>query len=206
MHIRVLLLLSLFAVSAVSQAGIDVVVAQELPPTVDSQQMPFFDQMRSRLAEYSVTTDWTKKIFPMDESYLYSAESTIYIEVYVSDVEEAMRLSGDISTDEAGKVFQVYRPTEHAVAQLSEIPHTYFYASLYSPSICLTVEKQTLQQIAEIPSVYCIRIIPSQTQAMTFGSPVFTRNFDVFWIVLPLTATCVALVVIVWARKRRMRP
>jgi len=202
--VRVLLLLSLFAVSTLLQTGVAVVGAQELPPNVDARQMPFFDQMKTRLAEYNVTADWTKKIFPMDESQLYFSESTVYIEVYVTDVEEAMQLFGDNSTDDAGKIFQVYRPTERAAALLSEIPHTYFYASTLSPSICLRVEKQVLPQIAEIPSVYCIRIIPGDVRLMALDSPGVMGNFAL-WIVLSLVAACVVLIAIGWVRRNRAR-
>jgi hypothetical protein len=196
------LLLGLLVIAVMAQANTAMAATPKLPPTVTAEQMPFFGQMQTRIAEYDASGDWAKKIFPADAFCLFFANSPIYIEVYVSDVEEAMRLLGDNSTADAGKSFPIYRPTEQAVAELSAVPHTYFYASKFSPSICLTVEKQTLQQIAQIPSVYCIRIIPSQ--AMTFNNLSSAGNF-MLWIVLPLLAACIVLVAVIWARKTHKR-
>ena len=131
------------------------------PSVIDVRIMTYLDQMQPRLALYNLTGDWTMKIYPADEAYLHSAESTVYIEVYVSDVEDTTQKSVDPQTNETAHVYQVYKPREQVIARLSAIPHTTFYVSWLTPSICLTVEKQALKEVAEIPSVYCIRIIPS---------------------------------------------
>jgi len=144
------------------------------PPVIDVRNMPYLDQMQPRLSWYNLTGDWKIKICPGDEVYLQSAESTVYIEVYVSDVEDTTRESIDIQTNETANVYRVYVPTEQVVAQLSAIPHTTFYASWLSPSICLTVEKTTLEQVAQIPSVYCIRIIPSMELLTTNNNSLLT--------------------------------
>ncbi len=202
-----MLLFGLLAASLMMQAYLCSAVAQETPPTIDSRKMTFLNQMQTRLAEYNATGDWTKKIFPADESLLQSAESPVYIEVYVSDVKDTTQNSTDIQSNEAAAVFLVYLPTERAIEQLSAIPHTYFYVSRFSPSICLTVEKQVLQQVAEVPSVYCIRIIPSASELSGGFSLVNSSDsgstFDMVWIVLLLTVACVALIAIAWTGKKR---
>jgi hypothetical protein len=62
---------------------------------------------------------------------------------------------------------QVHTPAQNVVEQLSGIPHSSFYVSRFSPSIGMTVEKQVLEQIAAVSSVYCIRVIPSMIAVAT---------------------------------------
>jgi hypothetical protein len=108
-----------------------------------------YDQMRSGLALYRMTGWGFCKVSPQDYQILLSSEGEIYCEVYVSDVE---------TLDWNGS--QVYVPAQSAVEQLAAIRNSHFYVSRFSPSIGITVDKQMLQQIAAVPSVYCIRIIP----------------------------------------------
>ncbi|MBT0158652.1 S8/S53 family peptidase [Candidatus Bathyarchaeota archaeon A05DMB-2] len=172
--IGTMLLLIMLGVSIMQQAGI-AAIAQEQPSTIDVRQMPFLDQMRTRLDEYNEEADWTLKVFPTDEPYLDVADETVYVEVYVSDVDDTTQLSEDLKTGKTENVFQVYKANERAVKQLAEIPHSYFYASKFSPSIGITIEKQMLQQIANIPSVYCIRIIQPLEPFLTWDQ---VRDLD----------------------------
>ena len=87
-------------------------------------------------------------------------ENRVVVEVYVSDVDDTIQISKDVKTAKTAHVLQMYTAAERAVKQLAEIPNTHFYVSKYFPSICMTVKKQDLQQIANNPSVYCIRVIP----------------------------------------------
>jgi hypothetical protein len=198
-------LVCLFAVLVMLQANMSLVAAQESPPIIDARDMTFLNQMQHRLAEYNRTGDWTKKIFPFDAAYLHSTESTVVIEVYVSDVEDTTRESIDISTNETAHRLRVYIPAEQVVAQLSANPHTHFYVSWIPPSISLTVEKQALQQIAEIPSVYCIRITPSMEFISLDNNPKSEDNL-VLQTALPIIATCIALIAIGWAWKKTQMP
>ena len=155
-------LLFLIAFSGLNQVG-TAAVASEQPKTIDVRQMTFFDEMKTRNAEYAAKPDWTLKVAPSDIQYLDSANETVYVEVYVSDVDDTLQTSNDIKTGEIKHTYQVYTAAEQAVKQLAEIPNTHFYVSKFSPSIGMTVQKQALQQIANNPSVYCIRIIPPLT-------------------------------------------
>ncbi len=164
--VSTILLLSMFVVSIAQQAGI-AAMAQQQASTIDDRQMPFLQQMRTRLVEYNQTGNWTKKIFPIDEPNLDVANSTLdlsngtlYVEVFVLDVVDSLQFSRDIKTGKIEHSFQVYTASESVVKQLSEIPNTYFYVFKYRPAIGMIVEKQVLQQVASNPSVYCIRIIP----------------------------------------------
>jgi hypothetical protein len=174
MAISATCLLLLLAFSTIQQICIAAITSEQ-PSIVDARQMPFFNQMGTRLAEYNQKADWTKKIFPTDEPYLDSADQTVYVEVYVSDIDDIIQLSEDCKTGKTENVFKVYRATERTVKQLSEIPHKYFYVSKFSPSICMTVEKEALQQIANQPPVYCIRVIPPLKPFLSFSE---IRNLD----------------------------
>lgn len=131
--------------------------------------------MEQRLVEFEQEDNWTKKIFPMDEEYFNSAKDTVYIEVFVSDVEETIQLSKDCITEKTQSVFKVYRATQKTVEQLSAIPNEYFRVSLFSPRICMRVEKEVLQQIANQPQVYCIRVIPPLKPLLTLNE---MRTYD----------------------------
>jgi len=155
-------LLFLLAFSALNQLG-TAAVASEQTKTIDVRQMTFFDEMKTRNAEYVTSADWTLKVAPSDMPYLDSANDTVYAEIYVSDVDDTLQNAVDNKTGEIKHTLRVYTATEQAVNQLAEIPNTHFYVSMYSPSVCMTVQKQALQQIAKNPSVYCIRIIPPIT-------------------------------------------
>lgn len=125
--------------------------------------MTFLNEMKTRIVEYNAKEDWTLKVSPQDIQLLESADETVYIEVWVSDVDETIQLSGDLKTGKIEHLFQVYRASERVAEQLSQIPNSHFYESRFSPSIGMTIKKQALQQIASNPSVYCIRVIPPLT-------------------------------------------
>jgi hypothetical protein len=118
--------------------------------TVYRPELINYDGMRSGLALYDLTGWSVYKVSPQDLPTLMAANGTIYCEVYVSDV-EALDWNG----------IRVYVPAQSAVEQLSCIQNAHFYVSQFSPSICMTVHKQALEQIAAVTSVYCIRVIPS---------------------------------------------
>jgi hypothetical protein len=159
--ISALLLLDLLVILTAPQVTLaQTTITIEQPITVNVRQTPFRNEMNTRLTEYAQTNNWTKKIFPQDEMRLNNSEEKIYIEAYFSDIEEAIQPSTDIKTGKTETIFQVNLPSERAIEEAAKIPNTYFYVSRFSPSIGLTIEKQALQEIANIPSVYCIRIIP----------------------------------------------
>ncbi len=125
-----------------------VVVSQELPTA--HPELINHDQMRFGVALTHVTGLGIFKIYPQDmQQLLFSTDSTVYCEVYVSDVENTTWNNE-----------QIYVPSQAVANELSKIPNTHFYVSRFSPSIGMVVERQELQEIAANHSVYCIRIIP----------------------------------------------
>ncbi len=154
--IGIFLLLFVLAVPMISQGT--TIVDQEQPPIIDARQMPFLSEMIDFARPSRI--NWTSKIFPTDQPYLETVKQSVCVEVYVSNVDCTIQLSTDFRTGKTEKCFQVFRPAEQTVKQLAEIPNSHFYVSKFTPSICMTVEKQVLQQIAGNPSVYCIRVIP----------------------------------------------
>jgi hypothetical protein len=203
-YVRITLLLSLLIFLTAQQTSM-VAVAQEQPSVIDVQQLTFFDQMRANMALYNVTGFWALKVFPTDQLQLFVTESPIYVEVYVSDIDAVNQSSVDIQTVEVQHVFQVYRASKQSVSQLSAIPHTHFYVSAFSPSIGMTVEKQVLEQIAKVPSVYCIRIIPNHAQAAIVGDTAYLNaySFDALWFILILVVVGIILVFLGLKIKKR---
>lgn len=130
--------------------------ALSLECSVSHPELTNYDQMRGGLALYRLAGLGICKVSPQDWQTLLSANGKIYCEVYVSDV-EALDFNGS----------QIYVPGQSAVEQLSGIPNSHFYASHFSPSIGITIDKQVLEQIAAVPSVYCIRVIPSTINVAT---------------------------------------
>ena len=176
--ISTLLLLGLLAFSMLQQVSI-VASAIEQPTNIDVRQMPFFDGMKARNDEYAATLDWIMKVHPADIPVLDTDDETVYIEVYVSDVDDTIQLSKDQRTGKTEHVFNVYRASENAIKQLSEVPNKYFYVTKFNPSIGMIVEKQYLQQIANNPSVYCIRVIPKEASVETLSFPTARANNDI---------------------------
>lgn len=160
-------LLLLLVFSVISQIGAST-IANISPEIIDVREMTFFDEMEARNAEYAEKSDWTLKISPLDTQYYKSTNETVYAEIYVSDTDDRLQFCSDF-TGKTKNTFRVYTASEQAVKQMSEIPNTYFYASRFSPSICMTVPKQALQQIAANPLVYCIRIIPPLTPFLSIS-------------------------------------
>ncbi len=153
-------LLFLVAFSALCQTS-SAAIASELPETIDVRQMTFFEEMKTRNVEYlAAKQDWTLKVAPQDTQYLNSAEDTFYVEVYVSEVKDRLQTAVDVQTGKTEHIFRVYTASEEAIEQLKQIPNTHFYASMFTPSVGMTVLKQDLQQIASNPSVYCINVLP----------------------------------------------
>ena len=161
-----LFLLVLLAFPTFQQGGVSAGASQqasaadsEQPPVIDGRDMPYLSMMAS-YANTSQINDWTVKTYPMDTARL---DDTLfndsYVQVYVSDVKDIIQPS----VDEHGEVvhaIRVYVPSDSVVNQLSEIAHEVFYVSMYTPSILMVVDKEGLQQIANNPAVYCIRILP----------------------------------------------
>ena len=122
-------LLFLLAFSALNQVG-NAAIASEQTKTIDVRQMTFFDEMKTRNAEYATSADWTLKVAPSDMPYLDSANDTVYAEIYVSDVDDTLQNAVDNKTGEIKHTLRVYTATEQAVNQLAEIPNTHFYVSM----------------------------------------------------------------------------
>jgi hypothetical protein len=108
-------------------------------------------------------TNWTVKIHPNDLSKFYNSDDALsniaYVEAYVSDVKAYNITKYD--TPLLTRIMSVYVPSEGVIQQLSQIHNTYFRVSLTVPNIVMIVDKGGLQQIAENPAVYCIRIHPN---------------------------------------------
>ncbi len=119
--------------------------------------MTFFDGMKIRNAQYTEKLDWSLKISPLDLQHYDSANESIYVEVYVSDVEDRLQLCKDF-TGNTKNIFRVYTPSEQAIKQMAEIPNTYFYASKFNPSICMTTSKQALRlsRVWKFQSTHCL--------------------------------------------------
>ena len=140
-------------------SGLNVVYARDLP---------FYEAMEERLVEYRSTGDWRLKVHPVDlelGALEYVSESDlVYVEVYVLDPEETVVYSRDLTTGEIVTKFYVYQAREAQVEALRQVPHTYFYVSKFEPCVCMEVEPKHLKNIAKLPFVYCIRIIPGEIE------------------------------------------
>jgi hypothetical protein len=152
-------LLSLLALAETAQMVTSLISSEDIN-VIDTRQLTFFNEMLTRNAEYKLNADWTLKVFPADLEYLKTDTEEVYIEVYVTDTVDKLQTSHDRKTGAITNTFEVFTASENAVTKLSQIPHSYFYASMFSPSVGMTIQKQDLSQIANDPSVYCIRIIP----------------------------------------------
>jgi len=138
------------------------------PNVVHSRHLRFYNEMTTRLVEYVKTLDWTLKVFPRDLGYLDHSDPTISVEIYVSPPKEAMVYSRDLDKPEEIKTaFMVYEATDEQVEELSQIPHSDLYKNEFGPVVCMQVDKLFLPQIAELPFVYCIRIIPNDVTAFS---------------------------------------
>ncbi len=68
--------------------------------------------------------------------------------------------SNKLSEKDLTTTYYVYQAKEEHVRTLEKIPHTYFYKSIFQPCICMKTQKKHITNIATLPFVYCIRVIP----------------------------------------------
>lgn len=157
------ILLSILMLSSITGIGTALVSSNDSSDVIDIRQLNFFNDMRLRNSEYAQKKDWTLKISPLDINYYDNAiEKKLYVEVYVSDIEEKY-VNTESLFGEAKNTYRVYTASDDIIKQMKQIPNDHFYASKFSPSVCMTVIKHTLQEIANNPCVYCIRVIPPMT-------------------------------------------
>ena len=62
-----------------------------------------------------------------------------------------------------GHVFHVQLATEEQVSVLSKVPHTSFYASRFSPSVSMEINRRHLVFVTSLSFVKHVRIIPPIT-------------------------------------------
>lgn len=141
--------------------------------------LPFHELMQKRLEKYNETSDWHWKIHPTDLPYLnYTGNSTIYVEVFLSDPEEKTVYSTNPRPEKIPTIFHVYRAKKNYVEIISRISHSYFYESIFDPRVCMMIEKNLLQEIANLQFVYCIRIIPGGKPMLFAPTVDQARQYD----------------------------
>ncbi|MCD6263706.1 hypothetical protein J7L60_04795 [Candidatus Bathyarchaeota archaeon] len=148
------------------------------PKVIDCRRLTFYDVMGARLEAYEGTLDWRLKVHPSDLEYLenVTAETVVYVEVYVLNPREATEYSVDLSTNETVAIYLVYQVTKEYVEKFLEIPHDRFYRSRFQPCVCMEVEAKYLEAIAELPFVYCIRVGPREIPLETLDEPLVTSG------------------------------
>ncbi len=172
--------LSILCVALMVLSGLVVFrgVADEGPRVIDCRKLTFYEVMESRLEAYEETLDWRLKVHPSDLEYLenVTAETVVYVEVYVLNPREATEYSVDLSTNETVAIYRVYQVTKEYVEKFLEIPHDRFYRSRFQPCVCMEVEAKYLEAIAEPPFVYCIRVGPREIPLETLDEPLITSG------------------------------
>ncbi|RJS88930.1 hypothetical protein CW700_06185 [Candidatus Bathyarchaeota archaeon] len=148
------------------------------PKVIDCRRLTFYDVMGARLEAYEGTHDWRLKVHPSDLEYLenVTAETVVYVEVYVLNPREATEYSVDLSTNETVAIYLVYQVTKEYVEKFLEIPHDRFYRSRFQPCVCMEVEAKYLEAIAELPFVYCIRVGPTEFFVETLNESIVTSG------------------------------
>ncbi len=116
-------------------------VSEEENQTIDLRQLPYYEAMKN----YP-----DSKIWFMDKGNLEAANQIMTILVYVSDVE----------VTKCGNNSYYYLPSGRVVTQLSTIPHGACFVSPFLPEIVMELDKLSLKQVIDNPSVYCIRVLP----------------------------------------------
>ncbi|RJS88546.1 hypothetical protein CW700_07530 [Candidatus Bathyarchaeota archaeon] len=164
--------LSILCISLIVLSGLVVLggVADEGPRVIDCRKLTFYEAMESRLEAYEETHDWRLKVHPSDLEYLenVTAETVVYVEAYVSNPREATEYSIDLSTNETIGIYHVYQARGEQVEAFLKIPQeSPLYKSKFDPSICMEIEAKYLEEIAELPFVYCIRVGPTEVPIET---------------------------------------
>lgn len=131
---------------------------------VDNRTLPHYSEMQAYNST-SGLTDWTAKIYP-DDLQRYTND-TLYgqsdVWLYFNDVTYYNFVQYE--SPETNRITTVAIPTEqvlqHMEDKLSVIPNLQYSVRPNAPAIRVIVDKIYLQQLAEMPEVYCIRIVPA---------------------------------------------